>query len=59
MPTLYVMRDSTGSWPICWREPELPQDEPDRSWEYLGEIEEDEVAGALEVLHRRREAGEL
>jgi hypothetical protein len=59
MPTLYVMRDSTGPWPVVWREPEPPQEEPGRTWDYLGEVEEAEAARALETLHRRREAGEL
>jgi hypothetical protein len=59
MPTLYVMRDSAGPWPVLWREPEPPQDEPDRTWDLVAELQEEEVVPALEALHRKREAGEL
>jgi hypothetical protein len=59
MPTLYVMRDVAGCWPVCWREPKPPKKELGRSWEYLGEVEEAEIAGALEALHRRWEKREL
>ena len=59
MPTLYVMHDATGPWPVLWREAEPPQEEPGRTWDYLGEVEEGEAVRALETLHRMREAGKL
>ena len=30
MPAVYVMHDSTGPWPVIWREPEPLREEPDR-----------------------------
>ncbi len=59
MPTLYVMHDGGGPWPVLWREAEPPREEPGRTWDYLGEVEEAEAVRALETLHRMREAGEL
>ncbi len=53
------MHDATGAWPVLWREAKSPQEEPGRTWDYLGEVEEAEAVRALEALHRRREAGEL
>jgi len=44
---------------VVWRKPEPPQDEPDRTWRFVAEIEEEQAVPALEALHRRREAGEL
>ena len=59
MPTLYVMHDATGPWPVLWREAEPPREEPGRTWDYLGEVEEAEAVRALETLHRMGVAGEL
>ncbi len=59
MPTLYVMHDASGHRPVLWRESKPPQDEPGRTRDYLGEVEEAEAVRALETLHRMREAGEL
>ena len=39
MPALYVMTDADGPWPVLWREPEPPREEPGRTWDYLGEVE--------------------
>jgi hypothetical protein len=59
MPTLYVMTDSAGPWPVLRREVEAPQDEPDRRWRFVAEVEEEQAVAALELTHQRRVAGEL
>jgi hypothetical protein len=59
MATLYVMRDSAGPWPVIWREAEPPQDEPDRTWDLVAELQEEEAVAALVLMHRKREAGQL
>jgi hypothetical protein len=59
MPTLYVMTDECGPWPVLWREPQPPQDDESRRWRFVAEVEEEDAVQALELMHRRREAGEL
>jgi len=59
MPTLYWMTDDAGSWPVLWREPKPPRDEPDRTWRLVAEVEEEQAVAAVDLLHRRRRAGQL
>jgi hypothetical protein len=45
VPTVYVMTDDAGPWPVLWR--------------FLAEVEEDQVVPAAQLLHRRQETREL
>ena len=45
VPTLYVMTDDDGPWPVLLR--------------FLAEVEEDQVVPAVQLLRRRQDTREL
>jgi hypothetical protein len=53
MPAIYPMCDDAGHWPVLWRAPRPPKDTSRWRWQYLGVIEEEDAADALQALRDR------